>query len=499
MPQYKRTFFKGVFFSYFYIFIYFLTGILTTPLLLNHFNPDYFALLMLVYAIITYLNNIRFGLPESLAALLAKSKDTFLNKNMVKRSFYLLTCGIILTFIIMSGIEFIINDWRIVLGDVYSLNKETVLSVFYILVIFALLKIPLDLSLSVFIGYHEVYLEKIYKTVTLVVNFILILFVVYNNIDIITFTLWAGLFDLIHIILKYKVFKESDSLNPIPYTTLFKSGALFFQLSMTQAIIWSTGVFLVSHLLSLSEVTTYSLTMKIYVYLFYGFVIINTVVAPLYGKHYSNNDWSSIQKVFNLVILFLPFLGGVIWIGTLFFMSDVMRLWTGSSEFDIGLGFVGLMGAFFYFTGYVNSYITFLYSITEVRSILYIRWKEVTANVIISFIATYFFGIIGIAIGITFAIFLISIQEFPKKIELKTNNQIVVNLDIHKKHFFFVLVPSIIMSFFSAIYIESLGIKIGVFLFVCIYYFTFSWKILLRDTKILILTSLGLIKEKLEK
>ena len=71
------------------------------------------------------------------------------------------------------------------------------------------------LSLSVFIGYHEVYLEKIYKILNLLCNFSLILFVIYTDKNIIFFALWAGILDLfvtllsfLHAIIKYKLLSK---------------------------------------------------------------------------------------------------------------------------------------------------------------------------------------------------------------------------------------------------------------------------------------------------
>ena len=173
MSSNKNTFLKAISFSYLYIAVYLVTGILTTPMLLSHFQPDYFALLMLIYAIITYLNNIRFGLPESLAAMLAKNKDKYLQIFMVRKTFFLLLFFMFIALSLLFVTELFIGDWRIILGDVYMLNKEEVISVFYIFIIFALLKVPLDISLSVFIGFHEVYLEKIYRIINPLVNFAL--------------------------------------------------------------------------------------------------------------------------------------------------------------------------------------------------------------------------------------------------------------------------------------------------------------------------------------
>jgi len=483
--KHKKTFLKGISFSYFYIFIYLGTGILTTPLLLEHFQADYFALLMLVYTIVTYLNNIRFGIPESLATILAKSKDNLLNTSLIKKSFFILFLFVIIALAVFYFLNLFISDWRIFLGDVYDLDKDDVLSVFFILIIFALIKIPFDLALSIFIGYHEVYLEKIYKTINLLANFALVLFVIMTGKSIIFFVIVAGFLDLLislisftHAIARYNLLKYKEVKKKITSIVLLKDGVLFFQLSMTQTIIWGAGILLVSHMLTLSDVTVYSLSMKIYIYIFYAYIIINTVIAPMYGKLFASGSWQEIRRIFNIMILLLPFLGGLIWICTLYFMSDIICLWTGSTEYYIGPSFVFFMGSFFYFTGYVNSYITLLYSIGKVKSIIRIRWNEVVLNLLISVIATYFLGLVGIAIGISLAIIVTSTRYLPRYIKEIKSFEIILDFTNQKKHFKYILIPNVFFAFLISNIIEIFIIKLLISFLLIVLYFFFSWNIL---------------------
>jgi len=502
MLEHKYVFFKGISYSYLYIFIYLITGILTTPMLLNHFQADYFALLMLVYTLITYLNNIRFGLPESLAALLAKSKDNFFNIYIVKKVFLLLVLLVVVSLILLQIVEIFIIDWRVILGDVYSLNKEDVINVLYILIFFALIRIPLDISLSAFIGFHEVYLEKIYKIVNLVANFILVIFVVYTDKNIVFFALLAGLLDFfvslisfLHMWIKYKFSQLKLYKTEITNTMLFKTGLLFWQLSITQTIIFGAGIIIVSHILSLQDVTVYSLAMKVFTYIFYAFTIINTVLAPLYGKYFARGQWKDIKKIFHTMILILPLFGGFIWMSIIYFMSNIIVIWTGSDEFYIGSLFILFFGLFFYLTGYVNSYITLLYSIGEVKSIIFLRWFEVTINIIISILLTYLFGLVGIAIGVSLSIALVSTRLLPRYIESQTNGKLLVNFSFHKKQFLIVLLPNVIIAFLVTTLCDIFVIKFIFFILMSSLYFGISWYILATNDKLYIISLIKFKKD----
>jgi 3-hydroxyacyl-[acyl-carrier-protein] dehydratase len=43
-----------------------------------------------------------------------------------------------------------------------------------------------------------------------------------------------------------------------------------------------------------------------------------------------------LEKILYVKLLIQPFLGGLIWITTLYFMNDVINIWTGSKNFFIG-------------------------------------------------------------------------------------------------------------------------------------------------------------------
>jgi len=486
----NSTLFKGISFSYLYIIVYLFTGLLTTPLLLNHFEAEYFSLLMIVYAIVTYLNNIKFGLPESLAVMLARNKNRKLGKYLIRKVFFILVIIVLLTLSIFFISDFFIEDWRVLLGAVNKLNKENVLNVFYILILFALVRIPLDISLSVFIGSNDVFLEKLYKIINLVINFTLVLFVINSNSSIVFFVFWAGLLDFIvsiigfiHMMIRYKLLGATKLRNKIKPMQLLQGGVLFFQLSMTQTIIWGSGIFLVSHILTLEDVAIYSLNIKIYTYILYAFIIINTLIAPMYGKFYSQNNWQKIEIIFNVMILVLPFFGGVIWISTIYFMSDIMFLWTTSKDFYAGMGFVFFMGMLFYFIAYVNTYITLLYSIGAVKNILYVRWKEVVLNISLSFILVYLFGFTGIAIGMTIAIYMTSVRSLPKYIQEKSKGNLYVNLDLQKKHFLLVLIPNILIGLVGVYMIDTFYIKFILFIIMIALYIVMSFKMLTHQGK----------------
>jgi O-antigen/teichoic acid export membrane protein len=235
--------------------------------------------------------------------------------------------------------------------------------------------------------------------------------------------------------------------------------------------------------------------MKVFTYIFYAFTIINTVLAPLYGKYFANNQWEEIKKVFNITILILPLFGGFIWIGVIYFMSDIITLWTGSDTYYVGSLFILFFGLFFYLTGYVNSYITLLYSIGEIKSIIFLRWFEVVINIVVAIILTYLLGLIGIAIGISVAIAFISARLFPKYIESQTNQKLLFDFSFHRKQFVFVLLPNVIIAFLVTTFCGIFAIKFFIFIFLSVIYFGISWNILTTNDKLYIMSLIKLKKD----
>lgn len=490
----KKLILKSISFSYLYILVYLITGLLTTPLLLREFGTEYFALLMLVYAVVVYLNHIRFGLPESLSVLIAKERSITQKYEWIKNTFLILVCIVVAVIALLFVLTIFVDDLGSMLGDVDNLDKNIVTMVLSVLVLFALIKIPFELSLSVFIGFNEVYLEKIYKILTIVVNFALVIFTVYTHLDIVSFSIYAGILDLlvsfvafVHIFKRYNIIHKVGNLTSFHQTSsLFKNGMYFFQLTVTHSLIWGMGIFMVSHILILEQVAIYSLTMKIYIYLFFILTIVNTVLSPLYGKYISSCSIATtpphdnkVSMIFDISCFAFPFVGGFIWIGTLLFMSDIMNLWTGSGEYFVGNIFVLFMGLFFYISGYVNTFLTFIFSIGKAKDIVLIRWSEVGLSGVLSSVFVYLFGLVGVVMGATIAILLVSMRSLTKYI--KNNNFYGVDIDftIHKKHFIFVLLPCVIISYFSVFVDLSLFWKISIFVAVGIFYISSSWLILI--------------------
>jgi len=177
----------------------------------------------------------------------------------------------------------------------------------------------------------------------------------------------------------------------------------------------------------------------------------------------------------------LPFIGGAIWIVTIVFMEDIILLWTSSDHFFIGNYFILFMGLFFYTAGYIYSYITLIYSLGKVSNILFIRWAEVLFGFFLSFVLVYYIGVLGIAIGLASASLLISMQYMPTHIR----KEAYINLDFssHKKHFFVVLLPSIIAALMVVEFYVSIWEKIIAIVILLAFYSGTSWKLLDLETR----------------
>jgi hypothetical protein len=431
--------------------------------MLDYFDKEYFVFIMLVHTLSLYVGNIKLGIPEFLAISIAKQKDGALKRVIVKKSFLIITF-LAFCLLVFLALSLLIFDWGWVLSLSEQSNRGVLLEVLYVLIFFALVRAPFELAFSVYIGFHDIYLEKIYQSLSLILNLLLVFYIVENNHSIVFYAWTTGILELLlcfvgflHALLKYKLpIFENILIKKDQYQLILKGGISFFQLHMAQILIWSSGLYLINFMLVLDVVASYGVIIKAYTLFLFLYVLLATLISPMYGKLIISNDFDLIEDLGHMSLIVMQIIGGGVWIVSTIFMENIILLWLNSGEYYIGDGYIFFMNLFFYMLGFVYSYITAIICLGFADKIIKIRWTEYFLGVFISIICVYFFGVIGIPIALSIACFTISVRLIPDILAIEGLRFQIKN----NARYLIMGLPLIIgFSLFAKYYYESILIK----------------------------------------
>jgi len=486
----KKLFIKGISFSYLRQIITLIIGIVSLPLTLDYFGTAVYGILVLILGLVGYLNNIAFGIPSAMITLTAKALNQTQKYLILQKSFTILLkiiSSVLIIFIIAILID---TGWIIsLLGNIAPQYIQISKNIFIFFVVATLLKIPLTLYMQFFTGINLVYWSEIYQIITMLLTFFSLLITIYIKLDIYWFIiltlgsqLLISIISMIHVIWKYANWKNNKSFETITNHEILKSGFAFFQVGIAASIVWSTDNLVISHFLSPEYVTSYSIAFKIFTYTFLFSAIINGVVGPIYGHAFIQNDWKKIERISSSILKLLPIFGAGVWVFLLFFAKELILLWTHNEMAFGGYLLIFSLGLYGYILSFVNTYATVIFSLNYAHKTLYIAWGEAILNFIFSIILIQLLGLGGVALGTALAAFLTGFIFLPQTIKKLTDENIIYNYSYVKKHFIFLVIPSVLIALLST-GIDYIQLKIIIFLLLVIVNIVVSWKLFTNEDK----------------
>ncbi|MDX1809596.1 MAG: polysaccharide biosynthesis C-terminal domain-containing protein [Sulfurospirillaceae bacterium] len=494
----KSIFLKGLSFSYLRQVTTLLTGIISVPLMLHYFGATLFGIWALILGLAGYLNNISFGIPSAMSTLVAKTANQNEKYKILQKSTLILSAIVFaLLFAFLLSI-YIDTNWIItLLGNIANQYVSVTKQIFILFVIITLLKIPLNLYIQFFVGMNLIYIFEIYQTLSIFFNFLVLLVVVYLKLDIYYFAfltlglqILLNMVSVIHVMIKFRYLKISVSYeDKILNKDIIKSGFAFFQVGIAVSVVWSTDNLVINHFLSPEFITPYAIAFKMFTYIFIFSAMINGVVGPIYGNAFSEGNFEKINRYSSSILKVLPVIGGFVWFSLIFFAKDVIYLWTGTEKAFGGYLLIFALGLYGFILSYVNTFATIIYSLNLANKVLLIIWGEAVLNFILSIILVKYFGIGGVALATALAAFFTGFIFLSRYIEKLTDKEISFNYDFNKKHFFILVMPSVLISMFS-VQINIFWFKLILFIVLSFIYIYFTWKFVEQADKQIIINIL---------
>lgn len=470
---------KNTFYSYLYTIINICIGLYSIPLAIEYFGKENYGIYLLAMSIISYLSLIKLGIPTASATLITQNNDNLYKKKIVCDSIVML----ILISTVASSCLFIMNllipNWIEIFGD-FSSEKQFFLAknVFLIVIVGFLIRIPFLFSIEIFSAFQKMYIAKIFELGMILVNFLILIYAVYNKWDLAEFVLYIAILNLLltflatlylfYLLKNYKIKNKNSQ-----YKKILSSSSSFFFIGIASTIIWSTDSLVISNLLGFENVTLYSTTLSLFSIGFVFFTVMNGILFPVFGRLYANQDYKVIQNIFDASLIFIPFIAFFIWLGGVLFGKEIILLWLNDESLYGGILFFYIFGSYGYLLSIVNIHGNLLGALNLVKNNVKIAWLEAIINLGLSILLGKLFGLIGIILGTLFGVLLAPFIFLPRYVNINTNNKIQSNLIKHIIWFFisscFIGLISLFIEYNNPSFLSKVVMFVIIFIFLVYY------------------------------
>lgn len=483
----KKTFILGIASTYGANIVSIIAGLISVPIALHYFGPVRYGIWAIISSVIAYLNFSNLGISAAAQVLIAKASKPFEQRAVLLHSLFLLFISSAVVLILVIGITHTHPNWVLILGKIpLNLRTEAAEAGIATAILF-LLNMPLRVFSAGFIGLQKIYWANFYGSLGGIIALMALILTVLLKGNLVTLAIFRGVSAIcisiacgLHLLfsnpeLRRKTDKPIDTEFSIKST--FISGIRFFIIGIAAMVVWNTDNLVISHFLGIKAVTPYAITFKVFAIAFSIFMSVNLTLFPMYGKAAGLRQWDWIQRTYEKATLLLPIIGGLIWIGSVAFLREIIYIWVGPEAYG-GILVVFALGGYGYMLSLVNIHSNLLSGLNATKNMIYIGWAEAIANIGISIALVGSLGIGGVALGTFLASLLTVFWMLPLDIYKQTEGKVKFNFRPILSHGLFILLPCLIAALFVQNYCQNEITKIFINIGIVSIYIIFSWRIL---------------------
>jgi len=353
MSKRSTNYKKQIKFSLIYKLFALVSSFLVVRYSLEFLGIDQYGLWSLILAFINWMLFFDLGMANGVKNHVSKS---LANDDIEDAQIYISTGYISLlifssvVYIILFISSFFVN-WQIIFHTEIVTNSNlqiTILTASF----FILFNFVLSIIIAVFNATQNTSFIVLNQFFTQTLSLILIYILnIYADTNLIYMAIAYG-FSIVLINISISTWFYKKNIFLVPSFIKFKKekiqpilslGGKFFILQMTVLILMYSDRMIITHLLTLKDVTTYDLLYKYFSTLLILHGIINTPLWSMYTEAYEKKDYEWIKKIFrklNLLLLLYILIALIM----IYFGQEFILLWTGNSEINIQLSNYLYMG-----------------------------------------------------------------------------------------------------------------------------------------------------------
>ncbi|AWG21424.1 hypothetical protein FFWV33_07710 [Flavobacterium faecale] len=428
-------------------------NILYIPIALHYLGTERYGTWIVLQTMVSFLTIANFGIPTAVTNLLAQSNQDIEKGGLFLKGFKILSY--ICFALLLVGMLFFFgaltfSTW------LNNFTNEIRLSSL-ILMAFFILRVPFQISSSVFIAENKVYISKIFEFASILVNFLSLIVLIYFKEDLVFLSILSGcsllLINIISFIIAVKISKIDNIFrfeNNVKAVTIYKPGLSLFAAGMGSLIVWNTDNIIVSRYLDFQQVAVYSTAFRLFSFSFMAFGLFFGVIIPYYGRYFREKNWIKLERFFTFNIIAIPFIAVCVWLIGWLFAKDIIFLWLGDYKLYGGSLLYFFLGAYGLVFACVCVMSNLLTTLNLLKGLVYITIFEAIVNLIASVALVQTIGVEGVALGTligTMSVPLIFLPIFINK------NHVLQFIFPHNKFitsFAFYIIMMLILYFINA-------------------------------------------------
>jgi O-antigen/teichoic acid export membrane protein len=447
--------------------------LITVPVSLNYWKTERYGIWVLLTSALVYLGMTNLGLNSSASLLMAKNPKIRDKIKILKRSFVLLLCSVVLMFVVFLVINLLTRDWINIIGKIpENLTNET-FQACVVLVIFYLLSLPFSLLATVYNGFQRLYIENIFNVLLNILNFVVLLLVIFLKGDLVIYAIVWGCtlvsFNIFKFLFFYFVVYKKIPLEEVnergldgeetQYRTIFVTGIRFFLIGIAAMVVWNSDIFVISNFISVKTVASYFVAFKLFSIFFQVIYLINGSIMPVLAKEYGNNNWEWINTIYSNLLVLIAIVGGACWIIGILFFRDFITLWAGAENY-VGLLTVIVFGGYAYLLSMVNLNSGVIYAFNYSRHAPVVAWAEAIFKISVAILLVKYLGVMGVALGSLLGSLLAPTWVLPVWIRKRSGGKLYYDLHFLKNHLFMALIPGLLTGIACQVFISNIFIRL---------------------------------------
>lgn len=490
----RKHFLLNLISAYGNTFVSIFIGIISVNMALSYWKTEKYGIWTIITSLAVYLSVSGLGIDVASGLLMTKNSEVKIKKTIFKRGFFLLAGSTILISGLIILLYLINPNWLKILGKMTSENFKEAKITATIFIIFFLINLPFGIITNSFAAYEKAYLSSMFNTVSVILNFFALIATVFFKFSLPIYGMIYGtitlILNLIKAVLYYKVSKNYKKISNIEqteikdsnYKTIITMGIRLTLYGITVLISTNITNLIISNKLGVAQVVPYSLAYRLLYIAFTFLYTINIASAPLLGKEYGNRNWEWIKKSYNNLFIITVFISGLIFIGAVLFIKDILNLWVGANNF-VGMPALIFMGIWFFIGGLSNINYMIINSFNFTKGIVYASWSEMIIFIVTAIFCVNKMGVSGVTFGMALGAVLVPSWILPFIIYKKSEGKLKYNYKYFIKSIIIIFMI-IIISIYIQIKIEDVFIRIFISIIMILLYMIFSFKFFPEETKI---------------